>query len=183
MSPIVRTPRASRRGFSLVELMVVVAIVALLGLIGVTVLRKHIFGSKSVEAAAVIQGIRSAQERWRSETQTYLNVSTDLQSWYPMKTPGKTKYHWVQPTGNDYANWKLLAVNVNIPVQFGYATVAGPAGATLPTLATAQKPTWGTPVEPWYVIQAKADADGDGIAALYAATSITGEIYVENEGE
>lgn len=178
-----RASQARRRGFSLVELLVVVAIVSVLGLIGVTLLRRHIYGSKTVEASAVIQSIRAAQERWHAETQSYFNVSSNLTSWYPMSTPGKTKYNWSQTTGNNVDNWKLLAVNVTIPVQFGYATVAGVAGATLPQLSTAQQPTWSTPVEPWYIIQAKADADGDGTAALYAATSFTGEIYVENEGE
>jgi type II secretory pathway pseudopilin PulG len=163
--------------------MVVVAIIGVLAVIGVTMLRTHVESSKTVEATSVIQAIRAAQERWRAETQAYLSVSTSLTSWYPTATPGKTKYHWVQPSGNDYANWRLLAVNVNVPVQFGYTTVAGAAGAALPVLSTAQKPTWATPVEPWYVIQAKADADADGSPALYAATSVTGEIYVENEGE
>ena len=52
----------SSRGFSLVEMMVVVAITAILAMIGITLFRKYIGSSKGTEAMAVIQAIRAAEE-------------------------------------------------------------------------------------------------------------------------
>ena len=43
---------------------------------------------------------------------------------------------------------------------------------------------WPNPAtEPWYVIQAQANADGDSTFAYFVASSYNTEIYSENEGE
>lgn len=182
-----RGKRRTQAGFTLVELLTVVAIVLILGVIGIALLRKHVFSTKTTEVVAMVQSIRAAQERWRAENNGhYLDVSTTLETFYPMATPGKTKYHWDQPGGNDYAKWRLLAPTAPGPVQAGYAVKAGPPFTQLPQPSTADKPTWPTAldqVEPWYLIQAKADTDGDGDPAWFVASSITGEVFTENEGE
>jgi hypothetical protein len=43
----------------------------------------------------------------------------------------------------------------------------------LPTLHVASPPAWPAATEPWYVIQARADVDGDGVFANAVATSLT----------
>jgi hypothetical protein len=132
----------------------------------------------------MIQSIRAAQEIWRSETTTYLDVSESITSWYPMDTPGSTKYHWVQSSGNDFQRWQLLNATAPGPVQCGYAVVAGPPGDRPPALSLSNSPAWTTvPSYHWYLIQATADVDEDGVHAWYAASSFTGEVASENEGE
>ncbi len=175
--------RRKQAGFTLAELMAVVTIVGLLAVIGVASVRKHIFSSRSVEAAGVIQSIRAAQERWFAETRSYLNVSATMTSYYPMATPGKQKYAWDRPTGTDYANWQLLNPTVSGPVQFGYTTRAGAPGVTPPTLNITGAPAWTAPVEPWYVIQATGDTNGDSVFSLFAASSFSPELYSEKPGE
>jgi prepilin-type N-terminal cleavage/methylation domain-containing protein len=176
--------RAAQRGFTMVELMVVVVIVSVLAVVGITLLRAHIYKSKAAEATAMIQSIRAAQERWRSETTTYLDVSSSTTAWYPMATPGRTKYHWVQSDGNDYDRWQLLAPTAPGLVQCGYTVVAGPPGQQPPVLDFSNPPSWTTvPSYHWYLIQAMADTDEDGVQARYAASSFTGEVAMEHEGE
>jgi hypothetical protein len=68
-------------------------------------------------------------------------------------------------------------------VRFGYAVVAGPPGKTPPDPATARRHVWGTPNQNWYVIQAAGDMDGNGTFSYYVASSFTGEVYWEKEGE
>ena len=181
-----RHARRGLRGFTMVEMMVVVVIVGVLAVVGITLLRKHAFSSKSVEAMAMIQSIRAAQERWRAETTTYLDVSATMSTWYPMNIPGRTKYHWLQ-TGNDWQRWRLLNPTAPGPVQFGYATRAGAPGVSPSAegyeLNLSELPAWGVPHHHWYLIQAKADVDEDGVSAYYAASSFTGEVVSENEGE
>lgn len=175
--------RAQSRGFTLVELMVVVVMVGVLAAIGISLFRQHIYTAKTTQAVAVIQAIRAAQVRYHSEHQAYLNVSSSLTSYYPMATPSKVSYAWDNPSGNDAANWRRLNVAGVSQVQVGFAVVAGGPSADLPAPSTANDPAWPTPIEPWYVIQAEADTDGDGEEALYVASSFNGEIYSENVGE
>lgn len=181
-----RHARRTQAGFTLVELMTVVVIVGILAAVGIALLRKHVFSSKTTEVAAMVQSIRVAQERWRAENHGYLDVSQTLTHWYPMNTPNKTKYHWDQPAGNDYPKWRLLAPTVAGPVQAGYAVRAGAPFTPMAVPDTASKPAWPAAAaqnEPWFVIQARADTDGDGDPAMFLASSLNGELYIENEGE
>jgi prepilin-type N-terminal cleavage/methylation domain-containing protein len=181
----VRRAHSGRAGFSIVELMVVVAIVGVLAAVGISLLRQYVVSSKSGEAVTVVQAIRAAQERFRAENQVYLDVSQgDLTRYYPTDgEPGNERYNWEQPDHDEYPGWQRLAVPVTIPVRFGYATVAGGVGDGLPLLATARDAPWnaGTQVvEPWYVIQARGDPDEDGTFTFLVATSFTGELYQED---
>jgi Tfp pilus assembly protein PilE len=167
--------------------MVVVVIVGVLAAVGITIFRKHIFSSRSVEALSMVQSIRAAQERWRAEHFGYLDVSATMDATYPMANPGKSLYAWDQPAGADYQRWRLLAPTTTAPVQFGYTVKAGPPFAAIvaPTNAGAKPvfPAAANVVEPWYIIQSVGDTDADGSRAYYIATSLNGEIYRENEGE
>ncbi len=173
------------RGFTLVELMAVVVIVSILALAGIVIMRKHVFGSKAVEALSMIQSIRAAQERWRSENQSYLDVSGTIDNWYPMEgaQPSSKYYGWGDAASDMGKRWRLLNVTVPGNVQFGYATTAGSAFTAVTPLTVKDAPTWPTANGPWYVIQAKGDADDNGIYSMYAASSFNGEVYSENQGE
>jgi prepilin-type N-terminal cleavage/methylation domain-containing protein len=178
-----RVARRKQAGFTLTELMAVVTIVGVLAVIGVALVRKHIFSSRAVEASTMIQSIRAAQERWFAETRTYFDVSTSMTSYYPMATPGAQKYAWDQPGGNDFANWRMLNPSVSGPVQFGYTTRAGLPGTTPPALNITNPPVWAAAQEPWYVIQATGDTNEDGVFSVFAASSFSAELYAQNDGE
>ncbi len=174
---------ARARGFTLVELMVVVVLVGVLAAIGVFAMRQHVSGSKTVEALSMIQSIRGAQERYRAENLAYLNVSTS-DTFYPSDglLKGK-KMAWERPGHVDRPRWRLLNPTTQGPVQFGYKVTAGNAFDPMTVPGSTGKPNWPAPNEPWYVVQARADADGDGIVAFYVATSLATEVYREQEGE
>ncbi|HLV66422.1 MAG TPA: prepilin-type N-terminal cleavage/methylation domain-containing protein [Polyangiaceae bacterium] len=182
----VRVPAACAarvRGFTLTELMVVVSLVGILAMIGIASFRKEVRASKSVEVASVVQALRAAQETYRAEHHVYLNASASG-TWYPSTSIDATARSWQHgyTTHADGARFRELNAQVRYPVVYRYRVNAGVAGGTLPTLEI-DDPGWGTPREPWYVIQAKADADGDGVFSRAVASSFTGELYLENEGE
>lgn len=188
MQPVL--PARSRlRAFTLVELMVVVVIVGILATVAVVALRRLIQGSHSAEALSMIQSIRAAEERWRSEHLVYLDVSTSG-TWYPVDpstvSGGRRKTTFFG-TGShaDDARWKLLSPTVPGPVEFGYQVRAGMPGQamTAPAITIPSGFAWGTPTEHWYVIQAKGDADRDGTAAFFMASSLKADIFRQNEGE
>lgn len=167
--------------------MAVVTIVGVLAIIGIVALRKHVFGSKTVEALAMVQSIRAAEERWRAENLTYLNVST-TNHWYPSKPDGKYKRAFYTGAADaDDRNWRLLAPTVPGPVEFGYLVNAGDphTAMTAPSSdVTVTGLTWPNPPgQYWYVIQAIGDADGDGKYAFFMASSFKGDVYRQDEGE
>lgn len=165
--------------------MVVVAMVGILSAIGIASFRHRVSASKTTEAAAVIQAVRAAQETYRAENQVYLNVSSSNDSWYPSKDFGPTVRTWEQKAGAhaDLTGWQTLGAQVTQPVQFGYLVNAGWPGEPPPALQVTNAPTLGNPTDPWYLIQARADYDGDGTFCNAVAASWTPEVYFENEGE
>jgi type IV pilus assembly protein PilA len=185
--------RGAHRGFTLVELMIVVAIVGVMSALALYGYRKYINSAQSSEAKTVIQMIRGAQEAYKSEMLQYLNASSSITSYYPNTNPQDERMPWVNPNHADYPlGWKLLNISTDAPVRFGYACTAGiapnPAPPTLSDFIT--KP--GVPVPPsgaaWYAIQAKDDHNKNGVYALFGAYSpVPGysgaDLLSENEDE
>jgi prepilin-type N-terminal cleavage/methylation domain-containing protein len=176
--------RQQSAGFTLVELMTVVAITGILAAVGVTLIRGHLNVAKANRALAGITAIRSAEEAFRAENGTYLDCSGTAKKWYPMLEPGKVKYEWHQTGHIDGARWALLPVTNTSPTQYGFLLNAGTPNTAYPTsFETAKAPALTPSPEPWYIIQVKGDIDGDKTPMLGIATSFNGEVYLEREGE
>jgi prepilin-type N-terminal cleavage/methylation domain-containing protein len=178
------------RGFTLVELMAVVTITGILATIGFAAMRKHISAARGTEALNMVQSIRAAEERWRSEHMMYLDVSASSTSWYPrdpLATSSRNTEHsfFYAPgdgTHPDNARWLLLRPATSGAVIFGYLVNAGTAGTTMTVPASGPSVTWPTPPDNWYVIQALGDADGDGNPSYYRASSLDGDVFSVNHG-
>lgn len=189
--------RTRTRGFTLVELMTVVVIVSVLAVVGIVALRNRVFGSKATEALAMIQSIRAAEERWKAENLQYLDCSPSS-AWFPADPTKDTKamkrnFYVLPGSHTDQACWAALRPVAVGPVEFGYLVNAGPPDVPMRTPQQAVI-TWPPPCGPttsppvcngdhWYVIQAIADLDHDGIPAYFLSSHLKGDILRVNEGE
>ncbi|MFO0661207.1 MAG: prepilin-type N-terminal cleavage/methylation domain-containing protein [Polyangiaceae bacterium] len=181
-----RTTRRMSRGFTLTELMIVVAIVGVLAALAMVSYRKFVDSSKNAEATHMVQSIRSAEEAYRAETMSYLNVSTSG-NFYPQNVAaGSTtftskKWSWVQTTP-DSNNWKILGVTTDSPVAFGYRVRAGAAGTVPVTPAGNAIGNWPSTAqsEPWYVVEACGNPDQDSTYTYAVSASFAGEIFWTN---
>jgi len=180
--------RRRQRGFTLDELLVTVGMIGIMSVLAMVGYRKYLYSAQSSEAKNVIQMIRGAQEAYKSEMLQYLNISSDINTFYPLANPQDHRVSWDYPAGDHYAQWKQLAVNPDAPVRFGYACTAGIAPAVgMSTLGAFLTPpplpaaiNSGTA---WYEIQAKTDHNNNGVYAVFGTYSMTGEIWSENEAE
>jgi type IV pilus assembly protein PilA len=180
-------PSSHPRGFTLVELLVVVVMVAVLATVAVFGVRKYILAAKSSEAYTMVASIQAAEEAYKDETFVYLDVTgSDLEPLYPQTDgqPSSVKWHWQNPDHALYGDWQALGVDSTTAVQFGYAVAAGGPGQTPPDPGTTERAfNWPTTNEPWYVVVAVADRDEDGVQARVVASSFSSEVYVERDEE
>jgi type IV pilus assembly protein PilA len=178
------------RGFTLIEMMVVVTIVAILAVLAVVGYRKLVQSSHVSEATNMVQNIRVAQEEYHSETQQYAAMSPSLTTYYPSASPnGSFVTGWGGACGSACTNsmdWSMLPVHVDGPVMFGYATVAGPSGTNPPAGVTVngQVVTFPSPSPvDWFVVAASCDIDRSGAPNTNVyTTSWSNQVMVDHDG-
>ena len=81
---MMRKPQHTARGFTLIELMIVVAILAVLSAVAIVAYTKWVTKSKDSEATAILADVRIKQEAYRGVFHQYANIND---KWVP---PGST---------------------------------------------------------------------------------------------
>jgi prepilin-type N-terminal cleavage/methylation domain-containing protein len=161
--------RASRRrssaGFTLVELMIVVAIMGIISALAVSMLWKRAYEASVPDAIVVMKTLAAAEEQYRALNQVYYDVP-DASQWYPtLAAENRKRSFWMatraanETRSND---WYRLGPDIRQPVEFQFRVDAGiPGDNPTPNLdgAAIQLPA-SNPVEIWYLVQARGRVEG-----------------------
>jgi prepilin-type N-terminal cleavage/methylation domain-containing protein len=173
-------PNACERGFTLVELMVVVAITGVLATLATYGVRKYVLEAKKAEASSMLVQIRAAEEAYKDEAFEYLGAG-NFDVWNPTSRPSDGKRSWdLDPTNTMRTGvFNPLGVRPDGPVAYSYAVVAGLAGGAIPGIPTARTFSFPTPTGPFYIAMAKADLNGDGTFTYALTHSDSAQIYID----
>lgn len=139
------------KGFTLIELMVTVTILAILAAVAIPLYNNYVYKSKTAEATTNISGIRTLQESWFAENNTYNIACCSGVNIAPAAWPtaaGRQRTGWV--AGTDVANWAPLGFRPtgdSTYYQYGVNSTSAAARVT---------------------IAAMGDLDGDGNHHVFA---------------
>jgi prepilin-type N-terminal cleavage/methylation domain-containing protein len=156
---------------TLIELMIVVAVIGILAAVAIPVFGSYLRRSKASEAFTVLQGIRDRQEDFFGEFRRY----TDPLPFQP--TGGncaqcvRNSRNWVLPVNDP---WVVLGFAPDGPTYYNYEVqtpyAAGVFNTGAPRLANVGT-TWPAAVRPWFLAHACGDLDCNGVSTNFYVSS------------
>ncbi|AGA30582.1 type IV pilin protein [Singulisphaera acidiphila] len=115
--------RKISRGFTLVELAVVVVIIGVLAAFGVPRFLQSVERSKGSEAFAYLSAVRTAQERYHAREGTYANAITELDIQVPVPRYFTVGTIAAGSTGELDDSWTLTLTRAGASAGYGAYTV------------------------------------------------------------
>jgi prepilin-type N-terminal cleavage/methylation domain-containing protein len=161
-----RLRNRSKQGFTLIELMIVVAIIGILAALAIPAFSNYVQRSRMAESFSFLGEIRQREEAYRAEFGEYITAPHHPSATVPTNARATA---W----GTAPAAWIQLGAVPDAPVRFIYDTSAGPPGTT-----PAGCPAGLGATDFSYCAHAEIDLDGDGRTAWLETTSAAGQVFI-----
>jgi len=147
-----QTLRRRSKGFTLIELMIVVAIIAILAAIAIPQYKKFQLKAKTSEAKTNLDAIRTCEEAYAAENDYYVVAPAA-----PTGNPGSTKKAWTTNNGFDSLGFAPAG---QVYYQYGIQSSDWTSESSAPGENFAKKPVRDGQVDIYMC--ARGDLDGDG---------------------
>lgn len=186
--------RRAPRGFTLIELMIVVVIIGVLASLGIYSVSNYVQYTKTNEARDLLGDIMSGQEAYQGETGVFLDVSGGIAAddFYPdAGFDGTVKVQWGADDGciggggrTCRVNFQMIGVMAPQPVMFRYASTTYAAGAGPDFSPWADGCEGASDPKPGYVAVAVSDLDGNGGSqSVLVGSRMQSDLCTVNLGE
>jgi prepilin-type N-terminal cleavage/methylation domain-containing protein len=163
MKTMLKYLATKEKGFTLMELLIAVAIVAVLAGVGIPIYMKLQGGAKATEANANVDGIRTSLEAYKMVNNNYINATVAPRA---VGVLDQNQAVWAGTTGFD-----AIGFQPNAGVRFVYAAVPWTGAAAAAVDATD------------YYVGALGDTNADGNRILYVASESYGPRPVDNDAD
>ncbi len=153
--------RRSQMGFTLVELMVVVAIIGILAAVGIAAYTKWVRKSKaSGEVPYMLGHFQQREVQYQAENGTFLPTGSTEDDYFPKPLTGGGSYTSI-PTGTTPQAWQDLKIQMGQSGLYcGYVVLVKAAGAAAGANGAALYPV--APNREFFYVRAECDWNGDG---------------------
>jgi len=195
-------PARPQDGVTLLELMIVVAILGVLATIAIFMFTRHADKAKASEVAAMFGELKLREQAFHLENEEYLSTGDDDDDYFPTASaPGKQPQTYdlaasgapPAPQDTKYPGPAWVTLKMNPPkaeLYCVYVAIAGAGGddTNAGPKATAAPFSFGgvnlpIPVTNWFYLMAECDFDEDGTPSRYFTLSDTEGTITENPGE
>lgn len=154
------TRRTLRKGFTLIELMIVVAIIGILAAIAIPNFIRYQLKSKTTEAKTVLGGIKTSEEAFRAEYDNYVQANVQ-----PGPAATTIKQAWPDTACGGGCTRAALALAAGACPEFGCMGYK-PSGDVYYQYGSNITLAGAGPAE--FTADASGDLDGDGVTAGFS---------------
>jgi prepilin-type N-terminal cleavage/methylation domain-containing protein len=195
--------RSTRAGFTLVELMIVVVIIAVLAAMGTIGFRRWIARARSTEAVAMLAEMNSKEQTYRMEFGTFLPLRADGNTTLPSPDEPAAAFYPVSPnsasfesarTATSVANnaawpaaWRAVGISPrDTSLYCTYMTNAGGAGDEVPAGTRFGGPLIAGVAAPWFYALGACNMNGPAgypsDVTVFGLSSTSPNLKTFNEG-